>query len=145
MLLESFRTNAKLSDSAKKEIAKTWRTFQFRRFRKFSRGQGSWAPVKKKKRGGILRDSDTLMNSLSPVFRRRRGQFQKLNKTSIRIGIGGNARHPKAKNLTVAQLAAIHHPTRPVIGTLDRRTKNKIKRIMKDDLRKQLRKSRRRR
>jgi hypothetical protein len=109
----------------KKGAAKDYRAFLFDRFNRFSRGGGNWKKTQrwkrnKPRRGGqfkvagggkrfhlILRDTNTLMNALTPEFSRKPGQYQKLSGNSIIIGIKGG-KHPKFKG-SVGKLAAIHN------------------------------------
>ena len=108
----------------KKRAAQKYRSFLFTRFDRFSRGGGNWpatrrSDTRKRRRGRpikgvdgrkrnafILRDTHTLMKSLSPVFRNLPGQYQRLVGKSIEVGIRGG-KHPKAK-ITVGELAEIH-------------------------------------
>ncbi len=92
----------------------------------FSRGKGTWAPLKRKRKRGqlkhaaILRDTGTLFAALDVQFRRAPGQHQKEIPHGVQVGFGGPARHPRAP-MSVSDLASIHHfglgrvPERPII------------------------------
>lgn len=102
--------------------------FVRRRFVKFSRGGGNWAPLKastKKARRGkgglvaILRDTGTLFGALtigSP------GNVGKNIPNGYEFGFGGGGSHPEGR-MTIVRLAEIHQkgarsrniPARPII------------------------------
>lgn len=146
--------------SAMRDVYTQWvgryRTFARARFAKFGRGGGDWAPLaertkrqrRKARRGHkgprkftILRDTDTLFNALHPKFENP-GALKKHLRDGVRVGYGGSQRHPKAKRLTIARLAEIHHrglghnPARPIIVEPDRPTLDRMKADYERGLRK---------
>ena len=102
--------------------------FTRRRFITYSRGGGSWPPLKKstirKRRKGrgsgspaILRDTSTLLTSLGQGAP---GNVISRTTNGIAVGIGGSARHGK-RGRTIGQIAEFHQigagnlPVREVI------------------------------
>ena len=105
--------------------ARIYRTALYKRFIKSASGGGRWKVTKKstrKKKGNklILRDTDTLLRSLTPQFKGLPGQFERIKGSSIEVGIGGPGKHP-SEPLTVGQLASFHqegagnYPARKII------------------------------
>lgn len=102
-------------DAMYKKWGARYLAFVRRRFVKFSRGGGDWAPLdpqtvkrrrKGKGRGGAatLRDTGTLLTALtvgSP------GNLFKRTSRGIRVGFGGPSRHPDGK-ATIADIARFH-------------------------------------
>jgi len=109
----------------KRQAAQLYRSQLFKRFDRFSRGLGNWRNTKRRRAGKtkfILRKTHTLYKSLSPVWRGLPGQYQKINRDSIEVGIKGG-KHPEFKG-TVGQLAAIHNRTRQIMVRPDSRTRD---------------------
>lgn len=88
--------------------------FEFlrRKFRENSSGAGEWPPLsprtleKNEKRRGILRITDTLYNALIPGSA---GNIIKKLPTGVRVGVGGDRKHPGTKGrLTIGQLVNLH-------------------------------------
>ena len=128
------------------DVYLTWgsryRAFAKLRYMKFARGGGNWAPLSevtkrrrrkaaKGKKGprsfSILIDKGTLVAALEPKIENP-GSIKKLIGKGVRVGYGGSAKHPRAKGLTIARLAEIHHrglgnvPARPIIVRPDTKT-----------------------
>ena len=118
-----------LTPEVKRRILKRWgeiyRTFLYNRYER--EGDGSWPPlaeatIRKKGHAVILRDTDTLITVLEPVFNSAPGAIEIIdtNAFSIRIGYGTGALHPKAKT-TIAEIASFHQlgtakmPARPIM------------------------------
>lgn len=103
----------------RKRAAVRYRAEQYTRFVLYSRGGGNWKPTKSRKtsrRTGrrkngkfILRQTDTLLKSLTPVFKNLPGQLERLDGDTIVVAIGGSATHPTNSLITVGELAHIHH------------------------------------
>lgn len=108
--------------AAMRQWGARYRAFVQERFASYSRGGGAWPPLKastkrgrrKARRGakgtrsfGILRDTGTLFNALTPVFSAKPGQLQKDIPFGVRVGYGGASRHPTAK-ASVHDLAVFH-------------------------------------
>jgi hypothetical protein len=140
------------------EIGKMWQqigavylSFTRKRFIKFSKGGGSWPPLKRQrskdrkaakrawKRGkiprmaAILRDTGTLLNALTI------GQpGNKFNRVSygIQVGFGGPSRHGKGK-ATIRDIAVFHNegrghlPKREILVEPEQQTTNRIISIMR--------------
>ncbi len=113
-----------------KKWAVIYRRFLFRRFKKFSKGGGNWRKLKKstirnKGHSLILRDTDTLLDSLTPVFSKLPGQYERIIPGGIEVGIRGG-KHPKSK-VSVGQLASFHqtgagnYPARKIIVRMGRK------------------------
>lgn len=83
------------------------------RFVRNSSGGGDWPPhaaSTRKRRGPqalILRDTGVLLMAFNPRFQGNPGALQKDIPFGVRVGFGGNKKHPKAK-IPVAQLAQWH-------------------------------------
>ena len=88
--------------------AKTYRAFLQARHKRLAKGGGEWPPLKKpNRRNLILRDTDTIYQSVSPDFKPAFGAVQKHKVKGIEVGFGGGGKHPKAK-MTVARLILLH-------------------------------------
>jgi hypothetical protein len=106
-----------------------WRAYIQARWVKYSKGGGDWPPLKKGYRpgGSILRDTSTMFNAMSP-FMDAPGKFSKQSGFSVTVGFGGPEPHPRAKNLTISQLAEIHQrglgnvPVREMVVPPDEKT-----------------------
>lgn len=119
----------------KKRSAQAYRSFLFKRFDRFSRGGGNWKNTKRRKSGKtkfILRKTHTVFKALSPVFRSLPGQYERLDRTYIETGFGGQAKHPEGNGKTVAAIAKIHNngegimPVRKIIVRPNSETVQKI-------------------
>lgn len=117
------------------------------RYRRNSRGGGDWAPLKepirkrvRKKSRLILRDSDTLINALTPVRslspNPAPGAYTKRTSKGVHLGFGRGSRHPYAKH-TIGKLAEIHHYGGPKLParTLLIAPNSKMLRSMQQDVR----------
>lgn len=108
-----------------KQWAIRYRSFIQRRFDKFSRGAGDWAPLKFRK-GTILRDTNTLFTAMSPTFVAPPGSINKLLDDGVEVGFAGTASHKGGP--TIAQIAYWHHtgagnnPVRKIIVEPDAAT-----------------------
>lgn len=102
-------------DSMYKKWGARYLAFTRRRFVKFSRGGGNWAPldektVKQRRKGrgrgrpATLRDTGTLLNALTVGAP---GNMFRRTSRGIRVGFGGPARHPDGK-ATIADIARFH-------------------------------------
>ena len=83
-----------------------YRTFIQRRFDRFSKGGGDWAPLKYRS-GTILRDTNTLFTAMSPTLTPPPGSVNIFSVDSVEIGFGGQASHPGGP--TIRQIAEWHH------------------------------------
>lgn len=115
--------------------ARIYMQSMFRRFSRFSMGDGNWAPlsqrtIDKKGHDAILIDSDTLRNSLDITGLRSAGTG------GFKIGIPSGLDHPNSK-LSVASLAKVHHfglassknknlPARPILVNPDPATRKRM-------------------
>jgi len=124
------------------------------RFRANSAGGGDWAPLaaatvaqdarRGTRRKGILNISSAIFNSL---FRGRPGNVVLRIRNGVRVGVGGNAAHPRART-TIAKLARRHHkgdpgrnlPARPILYPPDQATKTGLVKDMAAALRTLVRK-----
>jgi hypothetical protein len=113
-------------------IYKQWaarvRGYLQERFVQYSRGGGTWPPLKRKRKRGslasvaILRDTNTMFAALNPVFQGQPGALEEPIAYGIRVGFGGPVQHPSG-TFTVADLAGWHHtgagrlPVRTIIDT----------------------------
>lgn len=82
-----------------------YRTFVQRRYNRFSRGGGDWAPLKRRE-GSILRDTNTLFTALSPTFEPIAGSVNNKIPLGYNVGFGGGAAHEGGP--TIVQLATWH-------------------------------------
>lgn len=134
---------------ALKQWAARYRGFSRERFDRFSKGGGTWPPLKpstkrgrrKGKRGtggrtfSILRDTGTLFGALDVVFTHQPGALEETIPFGIRAGFGGPARHPKGK-ATIADIAEFHQegkgvvPEREIIVDPNQRTIDAMARDM---------------
>ena len=99
-----------------KLAAVRYRSEMQERFDKYSRGGGDWPPLKRVRarnaaaggsgRQSILRDTNTLFRTVTPVFQGLPGQEEKLLRNGISVMIRGGS-HPSG-NLTVGQIARLH-------------------------------------
>ena len=133
-----------------------YRAYAHRRFGRLSRGGGDWPPLaestkrrrRKARRGhkgprsfATHIDTGTLRGALDPNIENP-GSLRRLLRKGVRVGYGGGARHPKAKRLTIAKLAEIHHkglgrvPRRRIIVKPDANTVQRMKRDLNRGLRK---------
>lgn len=131
----------------RKRASQKYRSFLYHRFDKFSRGGGNWKQTNRNKQGRrnkrrgrfILRYSHTLYKSLSPIYRGLPGQLEQYQGDSMVVGIGGSSKHPSG-NITVGELAAIHHfglgvqDARKIVVRPD----SKLRKVFVNDLRKAL-------
>lgn len=122
--------------------AARYRSFSRERFVKQSQGGGDWPTLadstKKRRRGprkghkvarsfAILRDTGTLLTALNVQFTRSPGQLQQQISQGIRVGYGGNHKHPSGA-ATIADIAHFHQtgagrlPRRTIIVDPDQRT-----------------------
>lgn len=95
------------------------------RYSRYSRGGGSWPPlkpgtIKRKGHARILRDTDTMFEALDPQFQAKPGQLNQHIPFGIRTGYGSSAMHPTAKVPTDKlaywhQVGAGYLPARPII------------------------------
>lgn len=132
-----------------------------RRYAKYSRGGGNWAPladstIRSRRKGGrrgqarskvnarktggpaaILRDTGLLFNALkvSGIKPSRGGQLR-MKGRSVRAGFDENIRHPDTE-FSYAELADIHQngtnaiPARPIFVEPDEKTKRIMRRTIK--------------
>lgn len=136
-----------------RQWAARYRSFVQLRFDKYSKGGGSWPPLKpatiarrrKPARGtkkgaarvvSILRDTGLLFNALSPRLASAPGALQEDLSDGILVGYGGAHRHSTGGKATIADIASFHQkgggrlPARPIIVSPDERTVE----LMHDDL-----------
>jgi len=109
---------------------------EYARKYKAARGRIRRARAKATKSGtfggkvSILRDTGTLMNTLSPTIAVP-GQLEERVDSGILVGISGGS-HPKSGGLTIGELAAYHHfgmgnnPTREILVRPDQELANKM-------------------
>lgn len=111
-----------------------YRTFIQRRYNRFSRGGGDWAPLKSRE-GSILRDTNTLFTALSPTFEPIAGSLNKPIPFGFEVGYGGSASHG-GDGPTIVQLAIWHQtgagylPAREIIVVPDVSTAKAMARDM---------------
>jgi len=119
-------------ERCKTRMAARWRAFIQARWETYSRGGGNWKPLKPGYRpgGAILRDTSTMFAAVSPVARGMPGQLEESTGVlSVAVGFGGPARHPTARNLSIADLAEVHQlglgsvPQRKIIVAPDPATR----------------------
>lgn len=124
-----------------KQIAQMYREWAKERFTRFARGAGDWAPLKpstiRRRRKGkakklrvtkgattrtktvaqgkvsILWDTGTLIGGLDPTFTPAKGALEQDIPGGIRVGFGGQARHPKGKGASIADIANFHQAGAP--------------------------------
>lgn len=123
-----------------------YKKFAKARFNQNSRGGGDWPPLKpgtrkrvKKRSRAILKDSETLSQTLTPIPTLDRNPMPGILTTQIRNGVvisfGGSGKHPYSK-LSVARLATVHHlgqgrvPVRRILIE----PSEKVKRLMINDV-----------
>ena len=102
-----------------------YRSFIQRRFDRYSKGSGDWAPLKIRK-GSILRDTNTLFTALAPSITPPEGSINTFLPDGIEVGFGGPASHPGGP--TIHQIAVWHqsgagnYPAREMIVAPDDQT-----------------------
>jgi hypothetical protein len=109
-----------------KQWAIRYRSFIQQRYNKYSRGGGDWAPLKQatidaKGSSGILIDTGLMFSALTPVWQSPPGGINRFITGGVEVGFGGEAGRPDGL-LTIAELAAIHQETRPIIVQPDNDT-----------------------
>lgn len=116
-------------DQIREKVYRQWsvryRSFVQRRFNIFSRGGGDW-PALKYRQGSILRDTNTLFNTMGPQIQAPPGSVNRIIEDGIEVGYAGTASHPAGP--TIAQIAWWHHhgmgnnPVRQIIVQPDSST-----------------------
>lgn len=124
--LQRFRRVVTRGDGSIKKAYNQWalryRSFIQRRYNKFSRGGGNWAPLTSRQ-GSILRDTNTLFTALTPSLTPPAGSINKPIEGGIEVGYGGPSGHPGGP--TIVQLAFWHqtgagnYPAREIIVAPD--------------------------
>jgi hypothetical protein len=109
-----------------------YRSFVMRRFVRYSRGGGDWAPLKAGRARGalsaaaILRDTGLLLGALNPEFVSSPGALQEGIPFGVRVGYGGPGRYPSGAS--IADIARFHqlgegyNPKREIIVKPDAAT-----------------------
>jgi hypothetical protein len=128
--------------------AARYRGFAQKRFAKFSRGGGDWAPFSpntRRKRGSmssasLLRDTGLLFAALEAAFTGQPGAVQQDIPFGVRAGFGGPGRYPNG--VSIADVAMFHQtgagtlPERRIIVTPDVQTLAAMRRDMDRALKK---------
>lgn len=117
-----------------KKWAVRYRSFTQKRWDRFSKGGGDWAPLKSR-RGSILRDTSTMFNTMAPIISAPAGSINKLIKDGIEVGFSGSQTHKSGK-ATIAQIAFWHqtgagnNPERKIIVPPDANTLDAMRKDM---------------
>jgi len=133
---KDFREGSREFKEVNENWAEEYRRFLHTRYIKFSRGGGNWKKTKRPKKNSlILRETDTILRALTPVFQGLPGQFERHVDNGIEVGIGGPGKHPSSL-MTVGELALLHQegvgdlPVRTIVV----RPPPSFERKMADDL-----------
>lgn len=102
-----------------------YRSFTQRRWNRFARGGGDWAPLKYRK-GSILRDTSTMFAAMAPTITPPAGSVNQFHPDGVVVGFGGGASHPGGPSiLQIAiwhQTGAGNNPVREIIVLPDEQT-----------------------
>ena len=140
--IKKLRRMAKGNDPAVKgllmDIGKLYLNAMVKRYRKYSKGGGDWAPLDpktiKRRRGGgkgvaTLVDTGLLISALAPGA--NGNQLRKIAPMVVRAGYSESTKHAKT-GMTFAKLAEIHQngnkdlPARPILVEPDDKTKRRM-------------------